>query len=134
MFRSADFPAMRHMLLAMAGLENGPLAINHITVDTDRWLIGEHYISKSLVHALAGQNWSIVATLGTAVALGIALFVPDTMEFLDYRHGEPHAHWRRDLRGAAWQPSIPWLVFICVLFGVSFSYLWHLNEFLYYQF
>jgi len=134
MFRSANFEAMRHMLLAMAGLENGPQALNHIAVDADRWLIGKGYISESLARSLTGQNWSIVATMDTVVALGIALLVPDTMEFLNYRHGEPHAKWRRDLRGREWQPSIPWLVFICLLFVVSFSYLWRFNDFLYYQF
>jgi alginate O-acetyltransferase complex protein AlgI len=134
MFRSANFEAMRHMLLAMAGLENGLESANHIAVDADQWLIYKGYISKSLVHALAGQNWSAVATLATILALGIALFVPDTMEFLNYREGEPHAKWRRDLRGAAWQPSIVWLVFIFVLFGVSFTNFWRFNKFLYYRF
>jgi len=134
MFRSENLDAMKHMLRAMVGLEYGPEAANHIAVDADRWLIHKGYVSKALVHSLMGQNWSAVATLGTAVALGIALFVPDTMEFLDYREGEPHANWRRNLQQAVWQPSVAWLIFICALFGVSFSYLWRVNDFLYYQF
>jgi len=134
MFRSANLEAMRHMLLAMVGLENGPASINHIAVDADRWLIYKGYLSKSVVLSLAGENWSAVATLGTLAAISIALFVPDTMEILDYREGEPHVKWRRTLAVAAWQPSVVWLVFICVLFGISFTHLWRFDEFLYYQF
>ncbi len=134
MFRSANLETMRHMLLAMVGLENGPASVNHIAVDADRWLIYKGYLSKSLVLSLGGENWSAVATLGTLAALSVALFVPDTMEILDYREGEPHAKWRRTLAVAAWQPSVVWLVFICVLFGISFTHLWRFDEFLYYQF
>ena len=134
MFRSANFGTMLHMLLAMSGLENGPESAQHIAVDADRWLIFKGYVSRSFVHELAGQNWSVVATLGTVLALMIALFVPDTMEFLNYREGEPHVEWRRHLQDAPWRPSVAWLVLVCVLMGVSFGYLWRINEFLYYQF
>jgi alginate O-acetyltransferase complex protein AlgI len=134
MFRSADLGAMRHMLLAMLGLANGPEKANYIAVDVDRWLISKGYLSGSFIHALAGQNWSAVATLGTLVAVAIALFVPDTMELVDYREGEPHVKWRRPVHSLAWQPSVAWLLFICIVFGYSFTYFWHFNEFLYYQF
>ena len=134
MFRSANVHAMQHMLLAMAGLENGPESIKHVAVDVDRWLIFKGYVSKSFVHSLAGQNWSAVATVSTVLALGIALVVPDTMELLNYREGEPHVRWRRYSQDATWRPSVAWLVLVCVLMGVSFSYLWRVNEFLYYQF
>jgi alginate O-acetyltransferase complex protein AlgI len=134
MFRSADFAAMKHMLLAMAGLGNGPDSATHIAVDTDRWLIYKGYVSGALVHWLAGRNWSAGATLATAAALAIAFLVPDTMELVGYREGEPHADWRRSLRTLAWQPSIGWLAAVCVLFAISFTFFWHFNEFLYYQF
>lgn len=134
MFRSADFAAMRHMLAAMAGFGGGPQSAGHIAVDADRWIIYKGYVSRSFVQHLAGQNWSMVATLGTAVALAIALFVPDTMEFVDYREGEPHVKWRRPMNGKAWAPSLAWLAFVCVLFGYTFTLLWQFNEFLYYRF
>lgn len=134
MFRSANFEAMRHMLSAMAGLEIGPQSAGHIAVDADRWLIYKGYLSKSLIRGLAGQNWSAIGTLATLVAFCIALFVPDTMEILNYREGEPHAKWRRAWVSAVWQPSVAWLILVCVLFGVSFTRFWHFDEFLYYQF
>jgi len=134
MFRSANIAAMRQMLLAMAGLGGGLASGDHITVGADRWMIRHGYLSESAVHALVGDNWTIVATLLTITALAIALFVPDTMEFVDYREGEPHAQWRRPLHGLAWQPSVAWLACIGVLFASAFVYFWEFNEFLYYQF
>ena len=134
MFRSANLGAMRHLLSAMMGLANGPESLGHVAVDADRWMISKGYLPGPFIHALTGQNWSIVATLGTMIAMAIALFVPDTMELVDYREGEPHVKWRRPLHGLAWQPSVPWLLFVCVVFGYSFIYFWHFNEFLYYQF
>jgi D-alanyl-lipoteichoic acid acyltransferase DltB (MBOAT superfamily) len=134
MFRSANIGATRHMLLAMVGFANGPESADHGAVDADRWLIYQGYLSRSFVHFLAGRNWSVAATLATLAALAIALLVPDTMEIVDYREGEPHAKWRRATQRLAWQPSVAWLALVGILFGFSFTYLWRFNEFLYYQF
>jgi alginate O-acetyltransferase complex protein AlgI len=134
MFRSVDLDAMRHMLLAMAGLGGGTDSVGHIVVDTDRWLISKGYVSAPLVHWLAGANWSAGATLATLAALAVAFLVPDTMELVDYREGEPHSAWRRSLNALAYRPSLGWLAAVSVLFAISFTLFWHFNEFLYYQF
>ena len=134
MFRSPNVHAMKCILLAMVGVDGGAGAANQVRVKADLWLIRHGYLSEHVVRALAGQNWSLVAALNTLVALAILLFVPDTMELVDYRHGEPHARWRRQLGRWAWRPSVPWLAFIALVFAASFAFIWHVNEFLYYQF
>jgi alginate O-acetyltransferase complex protein AlgI len=75
-----------------------------------------------------------VGTLATLVALAIALGVPDTMELLDYREGEPHAKWRRPLSWQSWRPSPIWAASMLILFGIIFANLGTFSEFLYYQF
>jgi D-alanyl-lipoteichoic acid acyltransferase DltB (MBOAT superfamily) len=134
MFRSANFGAIQHMLLAMVGHADGPASEDHIRVAADYWAIRHGYLPESFVRSLVGVNWSVVATITTLAALALALLVPDTMELVDYREGEPHTKWRRPVNRLAWQPSVAWLAFISVLFAVSFTYLLEFNEFLYYQF
>jgi alginate O-acetyltransferase complex protein AlgI len=70
----------------------------------------------------------------TLIALAIALGVPDTMEALDYREGEPHTKWRRPPSRLFWRASPIWAVSMVVLFGVIFANLGTFSEFLYYQF
>jgi hypothetical protein len=76
----------------------------------------------------------VIATLSTLAAVAVALMVPDTMELVDYREGEPHADWRRPAGWLAWRPSLAWLAVIAILFAAAFTYFWEFNEFLYYQF
>jgi alginate O-acetyltransferase complex protein AlgI len=134
MFRSANVGAMQHMLLAMAGGAGGPASPDHIRVGADLYSIRHGYLSESLVRAWLGVNWSVIATISTLGALAIALLVPDTMELVDYREGEPHSDWRRSPGRLAWRPSAAWLAFIGVVFATAFTYFWEFNEFLYYQF
>ena len=134
MFRSADIGAAHHMLLAMAGLADGPESPDHIRVAADLYSIRHGYLSESLVRAWFGVNWSVVATLSTLAALAIALLVPDTMELVDYREGEPHSDWRRSPGRLAWRPSPGWLAFVGIVFASAFTFFWEFNEFLYYQF
>jgi len=75
-----------------------------------------------------------VGTLVTLILLAAALALPDTMEFVNYREGEPHSDWRRPRRFLTWSPSIVWAVTILALFGVVFANLGSFSEFLYYQF
>lgn len=134
MFRAADISTAQRLLLAMIGLDNGVVQPDHIRVSADRWAMRHGYLPETFVYNLMGDNWSVVATLFTMVALGIALLVPDTMEIVDYREGEPHANWRRSVGLLAWQPSIAWLLAVGGLFATAFTFFWKFNEFLYYQF
>jgi len=86
------------------------------------------------VRGWLGPYWSVVGTLWTLGALGVALLVPDTMELTDYREGEPHSHWRRRVGMLAWRPSVAWLAVLALLFGAVFANLLQFTEFLYYQF
>ncbi len=134
MFRAADMGAVQRMLMAMAGLAGGPASADHIRAGGDFWAIRHGYLSEAVVHAWLGVNWSVIATLSTLAAVAVALMVPDTMELVDYREGEPHADWRRPAGRLAWRPSLAWLVVIAILFASAFTYFWEFNEFLYYQF
>ena len=134
MFRSANVGAMAHMLLAMAGLANGPPSPEHIRVGADLYSMRHGYLSEPLVRYWLGVNWSVVASLSTLAALAVALLVPDTMELVDYREGEPHTDWRRSAGHLAWRPSPAWLAFIGIVFASAFTFFWEFNEFLYYQF
>jgi hypothetical protein len=134
MFRSADIGAAQQMLLAMLGLADGPPSADHIRVGTDLYAIRHGYLPEQLVRAWVGVNWSAMATLGTLAALAIALLVPDTMELVDYREGEPHSDWRRPAGALAWRPSPAWVAFTGIVFACAFTFFWEFNEFLYYQF
>jgi hypothetical protein len=125
---------MHQMLLAMLGQADGAASPDAIRVGADLYSIRHGYLSESFVRAWLGVNWSVIATLSTLGALAIALLVPDTMELVDYREGEPHSDWRRPAGALAWRPSAAWLAFIGVVFATAFTYFWEFNEFLYYQF
>jgi hypothetical protein len=86
------------------------------------------------VRTWLGTNWSVVGSLWTAAALAIILFVPDTMELTNYREGEPHGDWRRNVGALSWQPSTVWAAGLIVLFVAIYANLLQISEFLYYQF
>jgi hypothetical protein len=134
MFRSANVDAMGHMLMAMAGLAEGPASPDHIRVGADLYWIRHGYRSEPLVRYWVGVNWSVAASLSTLAALAIALLVPDTMELVDYREGEPHSDWRRSAGHLAWRPSVAWFALIGIVFASAFTYFWEFSEFLYYRF
>ena len=132
-FRAADIGAAAHMVKAMAGFGNAPYA-DVMHVGWDQWGIRVGYISESLVRSWLGGYWSVVGTLLTAGALAIAFFIPDTMELVDYREGEPYHEWRRNVGVLAWQPSVKWFLVLMLLFIASFANILQFTEFLYYQF
>jgi hypothetical protein len=118
----------------MLGLADGPASPDQIRVPADLYAIRHGYLPEAPVRAWFGMNWSVVATISTLAALAIALFLPDTMELVDYREGEPHSDWRRPAGVLAWRPSPAWLTFVVVVFATAFTFFWEFNEFLYYQF
>jgi len=132
-FRAADIGAATHMLKSMAGFGNAPYA-ETMNVAWDSWGMRVGLISEEFVRTWMGAYWSVVGTLWTAGALAIAFFVPDTMELVDYREGEPHPHWRRSVGILAWQPSPAWAVVLIALFVAIYANLLNFTEFLYYQF
>jgi D-alanyl-lipoteichoic acid acyltransferase DltB (MBOAT superfamily) len=133
LFRSPDIGTASRLLKAMMGLGAAP-SNAPISVSFDFWLIEKNYVTEAFVRTWLGSYWSVVGTLVTVGMLVIALALPDTMEFVDYREGEPHSEWRRTSRFLVWSPSIGWAVAILTLFAVAFSQLSHFSEFLYYQF
>ena len=133
LFRAADIGTALSMLKSMAGFGNAPYA-EEIKVAWDLWGIRVGYISESFVRGWLGGHWSVIGSLTTLGALGVALLIPDTMELADYREGEPHAQWRRHVGMLAWRPSAAWLAVVSLLFGAVFANLLQFTEFLYYQF
>ena len=95
-FRAADIESAVHMIKAMAGFGNAPYAeIMH--VGWDQWGIRVGYVSENFVRSWLGGYWSVVGMLLTAGALAIAFFIPDTIELVNYREGEPYHDWRRNV-------------------------------------
>jgi len=131
-FRASNIHAAAGLLQAMAGFGTASPE-SRIVVQWDFWAIGQGYISEPLVRSWFGAYWSVVGSLITALALAIALLVPDTMELVDYREGEPHSTWRRAWR-LRWSPSWLWLAAALALFAAVFVRLNTFTEFLYYQF
>jgi hypothetical protein len=120
------------MLQAMAGF--GPAA-SDVGFDpaADGWFIRNNLVSEAVLRTWFGAQWTISATLHTTAALAVALILPDTMEFVDYRENEPHADWRRAPL-VHWRPNAFWLAVALVLFAIVFARLNQFTEFLYYQF
>ena len=133
MFRSNDIHAAGRMLEAMAGLGQGPDS-PPVMVDFDFWSIQKGYVTEAFVQRWFGSYWSVVGSLATLVAFTIAMAIPDTMELVDYREGEPRSEWRRSRTALLWSPSPVWAVAVLALFGVAFANLGSFSEFLYYQF
>lgn len=132
-FRAPNIETAWHMVTAMTGFGHAPVAELRIA-DHDGWLIAKGYVSDVFVRTWLGAHWTVLASLVTAVALAIALFVPDTMEMVDYREDEPHSNWRRSAWIFAWQPTVPRLALIVALFALVFANINTFSEFLYFQF
>jgi len=132
-FRAPNFATAWHMIEAMAGFGHAP-ADAVLAVNTDAWIISKGYVTEAFVRGWLGSHWTVVASLITAGMLAIALFVPDTMEMVDYRENEPHSNWRRSAWLFAWQPTPIRLALLAVLFALVFANLNSFTEFLYYQF
>jgi alginate O-acetyltransferase complex protein AlgI len=133
LFRSPDIQTASRMFEAMIGLGDAPVNAP-ILVSFDFWALEQGYFTEAFVRRWLGSYWSVVGTLVTLILLAVALALPDTMEFVNYREGEPHSDWRRPRRLLAWSPSIVWAVAVLALFGVLFASLGSFSEFLYYQF
>jgi alginate O-acetyltransferase complex protein AlgI len=133
LFRAADLSAASNMFQAMAGFGAAPRA-EAMNVSWDSWGMRVGLISEDFVRIWMGANWSVVGSLWTAAALAIILLVPDTMELTNYREGEPHSDWRRNVGALMWRPSPVWIAGLVVLFGAAYANLLRITEFLYYQF
>jgi hypothetical protein len=133
LFRSPDIETAGRLFKTMMGFGLAPVNAP-IAVSFDFWAMEKQYVTEAFVRTWFGSYWSMVGTLVTAGMLAIALAIPDTMEFVDYREGEPHSDWRRGWGFLVWSPSAGWAVAIVMLFAVVFSRLNNFSEFLYYQF
>jgi D-alanyl-lipoteichoic acid acyltransferase DltB (MBOAT superfamily) len=133
LFRASDLATALNMFEAMAGF-GGAGRAETMNVAWDSWGMREGLIPEEFVRVWLGANWSVVGSLWTAAALAIALLVPDTMELVGYREGEPHARWRREVGMLKWQPSPLWAAALIALFAAVYANLLNITEFLYYQF
>jgi alginate O-acetyltransferase complex protein AlgI len=132
-FRAADMAGAWHLLQAMAGFGDATALAGHSRLDD--WMIVHGYIPEAWATVLFGATWSMAGTALAAAALGVALFVPDTMEIVGYKEGDAQSSWRRPLpEWLAWRPSPVWLRMVTALFIVVFINLGRVAEFLYYQF
>jgi len=132
-FRAADIETSMHLIRAMIGFGE-PVVAQHLTLDLDYRLISDGYVSEAFILQWFGTAWSIRATLWTAAALAVALFVPDTMEITGYREGDAQSNWRRPVGPFAWMPSARSLAIVVILVAITFGQLGRVSEFLYYQF
>src|SRR5262245_23842511 len=132
-FRAADIETSMHLIRAMIGFGE-PVVAQHLTLDLDYRLISDGYVSEAFILQWFGTAWSIRATLWTAAALAVALFVPDTMEITGYREGDAQSNWRRPVGPFAWTPSARSLAIVVILVAITFGQLGRVSEFLYYQF
>lgn len=132
-FRASDIAAAGRILEAMAGLGHAPQS-PPVMVGFDFWLMEKGYITEAFARRWLGSYWSVVGTLATVAAFAVALGIPDTMELVDYREGEPRSHWRRSWSALRWSPSPAWAAAVLALFAVAFANLGSFSEFLYYQF
>jgi alginate O-acetyltransferase complex protein AlgI len=132
-FRAADMGAASHMFAAMAGLGGAPVA-ESITLPWDLWGIRSGYFSQGFIRVWFGTTWSMVGSLLTALALVVALLVPDTFEIVRYRDGEVQSDWRRPVGALAWKPAPLALAVTVILFASVFYQLNRVSEFIYFQF
>jgi D-alanyl-lipoteichoic acid acyltransferase DltB (MBOAT superfamily) len=130
-FRAVDIAAAWNMLTAMAGFGH---AVAQAHSEFDTWAIRHGYVSAEFVTAWLGPYWSLRATLWAALALGVALLVPDTLEITGYKEGEIQTRWRRAVGILAWRPSPITLLITAALFVAVFTQIGRVRDFLYYQF
>ena len=132
-FRAADIETSRRLLAAMGG-RGTPAVAEAITLQHDRWAIGQGWISEAFIRTWLGSTWSVTGTALTLLALAIALFVPDSMEITGYREADAQSNWRRSVGPLVWRPSFITLCVAFLLFAEVFFRLGQVSEFLYYQF
>lgn len=132
-FRAADIQSAILLLKAMFGMGSAP-ANAPLLVDYDFWLIGKGTITEAFAREWFGSYWTLVGSIWTLGILVIALTLPDTMELVNYREGEPHSDWRRSWGPFVWSPSAIWAGIVLLLFGLVYANLGSFSEFLYYQF
>jgi D-alanyl-lipoteichoic acid acyltransferase DltB (MBOAT superfamily) len=132
-FRAADLDAGWLLIKAMAGFGDAPLPVIR-ALDWDNWLIDQGVITDAMLRKWFGVHWTMLGTIITVLALAIALLVPDTLELTDYREADAQSNWRRRVGWLAWQPTLPWLALVLVLFIASFYSIGRVSEFFYYQF
>ena len=132
-FRAADIQAAGRLLEAMFGFAPA-VSEQPIKVSFDFWLMEKGYVNASALSSWFGSYWSLNGTLCTLGVLAFALAIPDTMEFVDYREGDPRSNWRRNWGILRWSPNPFWATAAVATFVVVFASLGHFSEFLYYQF
>ena len=132
-FRAADMPSALLLLKNMAGIGTAPPAAS-LTLPWDTWTLQRGYVPEQFVRHAFGVTWTVVGSLFTLGALAIALLLPETIEWTNYREGEPHSDWRRPLGPYEWRPSAAWLALTIALFAGVFYQINRVSEFLYYQF
>ncbi len=132
-FRAADMPSAILLLKNMAGIDTAAPAAA-VTLQWDVWGIRRGYLSEDFIRHVFGSTWSMVGSVWTLGALAVALLLPETIEWMNYREGEPHSAWRRPVGEYAWRPSAAWLVLALALFVGVFYQINRVSEFLYYQF
>ena len=133
LFRADDMAAATNMLAAMSGFGEAPPPTT-LTLEADRRWIARGYVSELFVLTWFGNLWSVNATLATAGAIAVALFVPDTMEISRYTEGDIRSKWRRSSSAIEWRPTLTWCTVVGILFVVSVVQMGRSKEFLYYQF
>jgi alginate O-acetyltransferase complex protein AlgI len=131
-FRAADISTSWHLFTAMTGFGGAPIAEFHNVADN--WTVKVGYVSDLTLRTWFGTAWSVPATAWSLGGLALVLAAPDTMEIVGYRVGDAQSNWRRSVGILAWQPSLPWLAGVVILFGVVFANISRVSEFLYYQF
>jgi hypothetical protein len=117
----------------MAGFGHAP-ENPPVMVGFDFWAMEKGLVTEAFVRNWLGSYWSVVGSLATLTAFAIAVAVPDTMELVDYREGEPRSNWRKTGSPLRWSPSPGWALAVLALFAVAFANLGSFSEFLYYQF
>jgi alginate O-acetyltransferase complex protein AlgI len=132
-FRATDMPSAVLLLKNMAGIDTAA-APAMVTLQWDVWGIRRGYLSETFILQVFGATWTTVGTVWMLIAVAIALFAPETIEWMNYREGEPHSAWRRPMGELSWRPSAAWLVVSVALFAGVFYQINRVSEFLYYQF
>jgi hypothetical protein len=132
-FRATDMPSALLLLKNMAGIDTAAASAT-VTLHWDVWGIRRGYLSEAFILQTFGATWTVVGTAWTVAAIAIALLVPETIEWMNYREGEPHSAWRRPMGELIWRPSAAWLALSIVLFAGVFYQINRVSEFLYYQF
>ena len=132
-FRAADIETSWHMIAALSGFGGAPVP-ELITLKWDGWGIQRGYISETFVRTWFGSTWTMVGTLWTLLALGIALLLPDTLEIVNYRYGDAQSDWRRRIGNWAWRPTWITLAATGAVLIAGLLQLGRVSEFLYFQF